>query len=276
MKERRLQEIGKSLLVTVPKDWADSLSLKKGSTVNMSVADNGSLIIAPEFIKKELKKGKVAIPFDASGERRFFREYFGGAQNIVLELKERPLSDARAFLRTFMNVQIVEEGKDKIAVKCFSIDELSMEECLSRMFFLSLNLFDDAILGAPKEARDGTEESLTKFYYLLVMQVRRFLSEGRFAKANVPLIRAMDIRMAAEKIERIADILKRLDAGRSEKRELIEAKKFYKDAFACFRDSKFDDAVPLWAAERALRRNVSSAQVALIMRLAKEISSFVR
>ena len=275
MKERKLQEIGKSLLVTVPKDWADTLKLKKGSTVRMSVADNGALLIAPEFTSK-VENRKVSIPFDVSGERRFFREYFSGAQEITLNIKERPDSDARSFLRTFMNVQLVEESKDKLVVKCFPIDELTIDECLSRMFFLSLNLFDDAIASASKESRNSTEESLTRFYYLLVMQIRRFLSEGRFAKAQISLIRAMDIRMVAERIERIADILKKLETKRSEIKELHDAKKFYKQAFSCFKECDFDEAVPLWAAERVMRKSISSQQVATIIRLAKEMSSFVR
>ena len=275
MKERKLQEIGKSLLVTVPKEWANTLRLKKGSTVRMSVADNGALLIAPEFTGK-VENRKVSIPFDVSGERRFFREYFSGAQEITLNIKERPDSDARSFLRTFMNVQLVEESKDKLVVKCFPIDELTIDECLSRMFFLSLNLFDDAIASAPKDVRNATEESLTRFYYLLVMQIRCFLSEGRFARAQISLIRAMDMRMVAERIERIADILKRLDVKRSEIGELQDTKKFYKQAFGCFRECNFNDAVPLWAAERELRKYIKSPHASTIVRLAKEISSFVR
>lgn len=275
MKERKLQEIGKSLLVTVPKNWADVLKLKKGSTVRMTITNQGALLIAPEFTAKSEKKN-ASILFDASGERRFFREYFDGAEKITLNIRGRTREDAHSFLRTFMNVQVIEDGKEKIVVKCFPINELSIEECCARMHFLSLALFDDAIRNAPLRARETTEESITKFYYLLVMQVRRFLGEGQFAKANVPLIRAMDFRMVAEKIERIADILKRFEPRGGEGRELQELKKFYIKAFGCFRNEDFEGAVPIWAEERELRRQVKSPQGASILRLAKEISSFVR
>ena len=61
MKERKLQEIGKSLLVTVPKNWADVLQLKKGSPVRMSITDQGALLIAPEFTATEEKKSASKI-----------------------------------------------------------------------------------------------------------------------------------------------------------------------------------------------------------------------
>lgn len=275
MKERKLQEIGKSLLVTVPKDWADQLNLKKGSAVHLSVTDQGALLIAPEFTQPK-EKQSASIPFDASGERRFFREYFAGANQITLQLKGRSQEDAHSFLRTFMNVQIIEDGKERLKVKCFPIDDLTIDECLARMHFLSLTLFDDVARNTPLAARESTEEQITKFYYLLVMQVRRFLSEGKFASTKMPLIRAMDMRMAAERIERIADALKRLQGKSWEVRELQEVKKFYMHAFSCFRNSDFDAAVPIWAAERELRKRLQSPQSALILRLAKEISSFVR
>ncbi len=275
MKERKLQEIGKSLLVTVPKNWADALKLKKGSTVRMSITNQGALLIAPEFTASSEKR-RASILFDASGERRFFREYFSGAEQITLQMKGRAREDAQSFLRTFMNVQIIEDGKEKIVVKCFPINELSIEECCTRMHFLSLTLFDDALRNAPQSARDNTEESLTKFYYLLVMQVRRFLGEGQFARTNVPLIRAMDFRMVAERIERIADILKRLNPRGQEVRDVEQVRKFYVKAFGCFRNEDFDSAVPIWAEERALRRTIRAPAAISILRLAKEISSLVR
>lgn len=275
MKERKLQEIGKSLLVTVPKSWADELNLRKGSPVRMSVTDRGALMISPEFVSAKERKG-ARIAFDASGERRFFREYFGGADRIIIDLKGRARADLQSFLGGFMNVQVVEESEKRVVIKLFPVDEFSMEECLARMHFLSLGLFDEAAKGSAYAVRDSLEGSLTKFYYLLVLQVRGFLSEGRFASARVPLIRAMDMRMVAERIERMADILKRAQLRSWEARELELVKQFYVRAFGCFRDEDFDAAVPVWAEERALRKRIQSVQGMQLLRLAKEISSFVR
>jgi len=167
MKERKLQEIGKSLLVTVPKSWADELNLRKGSPVRMSVTDRGALMISPEFVSAKERKG-ARIAFDASGERRFFREYFGGADRIIIDLKERARADLQSFLGGFMNVQVVEESEKRVVIKLFPVDEFSMEECLARMHFLSLGLFDEAAKGSAYAVRDSLEGSLTKFYYLLV------------------------------------------------------------------------------------------------------------
>jgi len=45
--ERKLQEISKSLLLTLPSEWTKQFKLKKGSTVEVAVADDGALRSAP-------------------------------------------------------------------------------------------------------------------------------------------------------------------------------------------------------------------------------------
>ena len=98
-----------------------------------------------------------------------------------------------------MNVQVIEESSSKIVVKCFRIDDLSMQECLKRIYFLTMNMIDESLLS--KNNLDEMEESLTRFYYMLVMQIRIFLNEGKFTNENqISLIEAMDYRMVGEKI----------------------------------------------------------------------------
>ncbi|MBI5065939.1 AbrB/MazE/SpoVT family DNA-binding domain-containing protein [Candidatus Woesearchaeota archaeon] len=81
--ERSLQEIGQSLLVTLPKSWTKTLNLKKGSPIKMTISEAGNLLIAPEFVKKEEKK-ETTIPFDDFFSKRFFSAYFEGNEKITI------------------------------------------------------------------------------------------------------------------------------------------------------------------------------------------------
>ena len=206
--ERSVQEIGRSLLVSLPKGWTKALKVKKGSKIKLLVTEQGQLCIAPEFAREEKKKESTLI-FDEYFQRRFFREYFNGNEKITIVLKKRITESDRktiySFLKRFMNAQVVEESASRIVVKCFAIEELSIEECVKRMYFLSLNMFDEFLAANEKVKMQELRDTLTRFYYILIMQVRRYLSEGKFTKSNqIPLIRALDFRMVAEKIQRIS------------------------------------------------------------------------
>ena len=119
--ERNLQEIGKSLLVTLPKPWTTGLKLKKGSTIKMVVSEQGSLLISPEFTKEEIVR-ESTISFDQDFRRRFFREYFNGNEKIsiiIKDINEANRKEVYSFLKRFMNAQIIEETASKLVVKCF-------------------------------------------------------------------------------------------------------------------------------------------------------------
>jgi phosphate uptake regulator len=278
--ERNVQEIGKSLLITLPKEWTNLIKLKKGSKLKLIIGEQGNLSIAPEFIKST-ESHQAVIHFDDYFRRQFFREYFQGNEKITVilkkKLKDKEKKDLYTFLKRFINVQVIEETDSRIVIKAFKIDDLSVEECLKRMHFLSLNMIDEVISGNSKTKLREMRDTSTRFYYMLVMQVRRFLSEGKFIKENqISLIRALDIRMVAEKIQRIVAIMHSLT-----------------DAFGCFINDKYDKALMLWQKgnqeqkvfDRMMesfvkRKNArlyqNASELASVLRYAKEISMLVR
>ena len=267
--ERSLQEIGKSLLVTLPSGWTKSSGLKKGSKIKIMVNDTGSLSIAPEFTKQEKKKETV-IEYDESFKRRFFKEYFEGNEKISIKIEkisEKEKKQIYEFIKRFMNIQIIEENAGEIVLKCFRIDELSAVECLKRMYSLSLGMFEE------KTELDEIRDAITRFYYLLVMQVRRFLSEGKFADENqISLLRAMDIRMVAEKIQRVAEILEK---NRVSDKEI---KEYYSKAFNYFIEENFEKSLALWKEGNSLIKKYEKKnnEISQIIRFGKEISMLVR
>ena len=237
--ERNLQEIGSSLLVSLPKEWTRLLNLKKGDSIKMRVSEEGSLIISPEFAKKQEKK-ETEFEYTKNFFRDFVRSYFAGNEKITIRIKpgmpNADLDYIHDSLKKLMNVQIIEESSLKIVIKCFRIEELSIEECLRRMYFISLDILDEVISNNNKSKIRELESSLTKFYFMLVMQIRRFLEEGKFIEQNqISLVRAMDCRMVGEKIERIADILRSLYNLNDKDLELIIIlRSLYEKSFNCF------------------------------------------
>ena len=75
IEERNVQEIGKSSLISLPKEWTRRLGVHKGSKLKILVADDGTLIIAPEIqVQKERKE--AIIVYDDHFQRRFLENTF--------------------------------------------------------------------------------------------------------------------------------------------------------------------------------------------------------
>jgi len=280
--ERSLQELGKSLFVSLPKEWATLLKLKKGSKVKINYMENSALSIAPEFTK-EIKKKEVEVLYDEQFRRKFYREYFEGYDKIVLVFKnkigEKEKKELYSFFKMFMNVQIIEENETKLILKSFKIEDLSIEECLKRMHFLCLGMLEE--IGSKNKASiREMRNTMTRFYYMLVMQIRRFLEEGKFAKENqIPLVRAMDFRMAAEKIQRIGEIAENYKTSQINSSIMKTVIDYYSRAFFSFLNTNFENALSLWSEEKLLKKKLEKSadnDLLQIIRYSKEISMLVR
>jgi phosphate uptake regulator len=244
--ERKLQEISGSLLLTVPKDWANTFHLKKGSKVKIITASNGLLTISPKPTKQK-KSEPAIISYDKYFIRHFFRNYFLAKEKIIIKFKNKEdKPKAYQILKKFMNVQVIEEAEDKITVKCFKIDELSIVECLNRMFYLSLNMIDEII--SDNLNLDEINLNLTKFYYMLIMQVRRYIDEGKFTEQNqISLLYALDCRMVAERIKRTSEVMMMFSSPLDTKIDdsLKQIRSHYNKCFLYFYNHEFDKAIKI-------------------------------
>lgn len=258
--ERNLQELGKSLFVSLPKEWITAFKLKKGSSVKIINSGNGILSIAPEFQVSKEKKESI-INYDKNFNRMFFREYFFGNEKITINfnnISKEQRKELYSFLKRFINVQIIEDSVEKIIVKSFRIEELSMEECLKRLYFLSLGMFEELSAENNKMIKTETRDNMTRFYYILVMQIRRYLEEGKFTENNqITLIRAMDYRMVAEKMQRISEIILNIDKLNKEfKYFSIDLNECYSKVVLSFINNNFKNAPENWEfSEKVYEKN---------------------
>lgn len=297
--ERNLQEIGKSLFVSLPKEWTKALNLKKGSKIKIMTSEQGFLSIAPEFTIQE-KSRETEIEYDEHFKRRFFREYFYGNEKITIifrkKISKMQRKEIYSFLKRFITVQIIEETESKIILKSFKIEELSIEECLKRLYFLSLNMLEELSSSDNKVMLKEMRDNMTKFYYLLVMQIRRFFKEGKFTEENqIPILRSLDFRMVAEKMQRIGEIVDNF--GKVNNKELIrlikEIQAYYSKTVLYFMDNNYEKAPIVWSGgeniekelKKILKQSIKSKNMTLyeqtqdllqISRYTKEIAALIR
>jgi hypothetical protein len=182
-----------------------------------------------------------------------------------------------------MNCQIIEENKSEIKIKSFRIEELSIQECLRRMHMLSLSMLEELYEKNEKIKTQEMRDTATRFYYILVMQIRRFLSEGKYTDENqISLTTAMDMRMIAEKIQRICEIISSMKKDKNTISITKEIDDYYSRAFNFFMNKDFEKALPLWQEGKNLQnkiernKNENVRDLSQIVRLSREISMLVR
>jgi hypothetical protein len=102
----------------------------------------GSLRIAPVLEEKHVVRREV-IEYDSALLRRFFRAYLAGCEFITIKLtKDFKPADRKALLdfihNNLMNVEVIEEAKDKIVVQNFKLALLikKSRSCILSKLFL--------------------------------------------------------------------------------------------------------------------------------------------
>ncbi len=268
---RNLQEIGGSLLVTVPKEWADQFKLKKGSSIEMGFARDGTLVLAPRIPETPFSES-ASFKYDRFFVRRFFSAYLSGSDTITIKL-DSPLSRKQrdsfsSFLEKFLNVEVVEDDGVKLVIQNFKIKNLSIPATFRRMvhitkFMLSLlhsYPFDSV------QIRDADRKA-DKFYFMVVMQVCTYLGEAKYVQAqDFSLLDAMDFRIASEKVERIGDLAKHASGCAKAPLSpalldlLREVEGVFERSVDAFLNKDFEKAVLVWADEERILARASEVR----------------
>ena len=80
--------------------------------------------------------------------------------------------------------------------------------------------------------------------------IRQYLQEGKYIqKDDLGLVRAMDFRLACEKVERLADELKSLSGKKADESVMKLARKIhheYMKITSAFLHEDFDEAIKMW------------------------------
>lgn len=264
--KRRLQEISGSLFMSLPKSWLKNYKLRKGDEINISVEGDGSLRIAPVLTEKA-RPGKKTIKLDRFIVRNISSAYLGGHEVIEI-VSDSPITSEyrkiiQRFLQKLMNVEIIEETANRIVLENFGYKVMPVDQALKRMYFITHDMLKDMLAGNQTPANvEERDESVNKFYFMIVMHLRTFMSKGYYAfpEAEFSLLKALDYRLVAQKIERIGDLIKEIvelskktknaDYVLSKVNELAE---IYELAFFAFIEEDLKKACAVWDKIKDLR-----------------------
>jgi len=148
---RRLQKIGSSILVSLPKQWVDDHNLVKSSQVQIETLENSLSITVDEG--KKLSK-EIEIEYPLSSEENIAANITGayllGYDTIkingksTISVKDREV--IRESMRRLVGMEILDEDASNITGQ-FLLDETSLnpKTIFKRMSSIALGMFDETL-----------------------------------------------------------------------------------------------------------------------------------
>ena len=215
---RRLQKIGSSILVSLPKEWIDVNKLDKSAQVEIEITQN-NLSIRTQQSKKLSKEIEISYPLP-KGESivpNITGAYLLGYDIIKIKGKS-PISvvdreSVRGSMRRLVGMEIIDEDATNISVQ-FLLDETSInpQNILKRMSSIALGMFSDVILSLKSGDKTNLQTianrdaEINRQYFLLVRLIRSTIMDTRLAGIfNLENIDILDYRIAANTLEIAGD-----------------------------------------------------------------------
>jgi phosphate uptake regulator len=217
---RRLQKIGSSILVSLPKEWVDANHLDKSSQVELETGQDSISISA----NKETRPTKeLIISYPLPKEENIVADITGAylLGYDIIEINSKSIipgedrEKIRNSMRRLVGMEIVEEDASKINMQ-FLLDAttLNPEKILKRMSSIALGMYEDICNGLISDDRSNLQTlsnrdvEVNRQYFLLVRLIRSTLVDKRLANVfNLENIDVLDYRVAANLLENAGDTI---------------------------------------------------------------------
>ncbi len=206
-----------TFFVCVPKSWAQQYGLKKGTLVNLEVADDGKLVVDAKYTSEQPQK-TVVLTVGPFLRREIIGCYLLGFDVICVEAKDRidleMRNTVKSTVSSLVGLEIVEETFSQVVLQCL-LDPLGSqpEKILRRTYAIVSGMVRDVTtsfvngdlqLAKAVVARDVESNRL---YFLLVRILRTVIQNpGLSEKLGITTIDCLDYRLAASLIESMGDV----------------------------------------------------------------------
>jgi len=219
METRKVQITGgTTLIVSLPKSWANKVNLKGGDEVSLLPQTDGSLAIRTRNVP-EVHHSKTIYIEGKEGDnlvREIIGAYIAGFNSIELR-SSKILSKQREIVRKTVNMligpEIIEETADKIVLQdILNPAELSVKKSIKRMYMIGSSMQENAIMALKEKdfdlATDVAERDseVDKLFLLVSKQFRMVMRDISIAdKFEMSMEEHLDMRLCAYPLERIGD-----------------------------------------------------------------------
>ncbi len=221
---RRLQQIGSSILVSLPSMWIKSNSLKKGSIVPVHINRDNSISIFPSEDDVADKIKELTIPYSSVSMDMLVNQVYGGyllgydmirikaSSQISFEDSDR----IKKAMRKLVGLEIVDEDGFHISAQfLLDADTLDAEKILRRMSAIVAGMYRDMLEAIKlkqnssiRKVISGRDDEVDRQYFLLVRLIRSAMMDQKLAgKLDLSNIDILDYRISANLLESAGDYI---------------------------------------------------------------------
>ncbi len=242
---RRLQQIGSSILVSLPSLWIKNNNLKKGSIVPVHInRDNSISIFASEDDTADKVK-ELTISYPSASMDMLVNQVYGGyllGYDMIrikasLQISFEDADRIKKAMRKLVGLEIVDEDGFHISAQfLLDADTLDAEKILRRMSAIVAGMYRDMLEAmrlkqnsSIRKVISGRDDEVDRQYFLLVRLIRSAMMDQKLAgKLNLSNIDILDYRIAANLLESagdyIVDLVNAIDLSRIKAvDEIVEA-----------------------------------------------------
>ena len=223
MEARKVQKVGYStLIVSLPKDWVEEVSLKQGDIVSFRRESDGGITVYPG-LTRERDNFRYVIDADlCDGPNLLTRiitaNYLTGHDTIQIvskkELSSRHLEEVRAVSRRLTGLGIVEQTLKSVTLQSF-VDptKFPIYGLMRRLQIILSSMLEQAVKSvvegrmAMAEEVLHMEEEADRIYWMIIRQLLLAVLDRRVAK-EVGIEGPMHVvgnRVIAKSLEQMAD-----------------------------------------------------------------------
>jgi phosphate uptake regulator len=221
---RRLQQIGSSILVSLPSLWIKGNNLKKGSIVPVHINRDNSISIFPSEDDVADKIKELTIPYSSVSMDMLVNQVYGGyllgydmirikaSSQISFEDADR----IKKAMRKLVGLEIVDEDGFLISAQfLLDADTLNAEKILRRMSAIVAGMYRDMLEAIKlkenssiRKVISGRDDEVDRQYFLLVRLIRSAMMDQKLAgKLDLSNIDILDYRISANLLESAGDYI---------------------------------------------------------------------
>jgi phosphate uptake regulator len=222
MEIRKVQVTGgASYIISLPKEWARSLKIKKNDPLGILVQPDGDLVVTPRISRERAQRERVFDIAPGMDPTFLFRlligTYIGGFTVIRLRARGKLPSFVRSVVRDFTQMtigqEVSEETEGSITVKdLLNPAEMPLERTIRRMAVLVRSMHDDAISallsGNASLVSDVVQRDndVDRLHWLVARQFNLILADPNLAREmKITLPTGANFYVLSRVIERIGD-----------------------------------------------------------------------
>ena len=154
---RKIQKIGNTLYISIPKSWTDQLGMKHGEKVTLVTQQDGSISIFPN---SDTQHREISLYINNKGssqslKRGIIAAYLDGFDTIEIKAKtaftENQQDVIRETINSLFGLEVIEATGDSMIIECLLKQKIPISKTINRIHKVIMSMFTETVSALEKQ-----------------------------------------------------------------------------------------------------------------------------